>query len=80
MTSLLGFSDKKYFAHLVLRADSGNANTVWIGKSDVTTIANQMGFLKADESLAIDLSMFTNTDELYLVAGGASTVYALGVA
>ncbi len=79
LTTLLGYAEKKFLANLLLRAAEGNSDAVWFGKSNVTPTTNQMGYIKASEGLAIDLSAFTNTDELYLVAASTQIVYATGV-
>jgi hypothetical protein len=79
LTTLLGLAQKKYVANLALRAATGNSDLVWFGKSNVTPTTNQLGYLQASEGLALDLSAFASTDELYLVAASNQTVYALGV-
>lgn len=80
MGTLLGLGTKKYFANVALRADKDNTDIIWIGKSNVTTTDNQMGFLQASEALALDLSAFSNTDEAYFVADNPSILYILGIA
>lgn len=79
LTSLLGLSAPTYLANFVLRAATGNSDTVWIGKSNVTPTTNQLGYLLASEGLALDLTAFLSTDEAYLVAASPQVIYAMGV-
>ena len=72
---------REFFSEGVLRADSTNTGVIWIGKSNVTTAANQMGFLRAGDALTININVFLSTDELYLAATVATDkVYLLALA
>lgn len=79
LTTLLGLSGPMHLSNFVLRAAAGNTQTVWVGKSNVTPVANQCGYLLASEGLALDLNAFLSTDEAYLVASSPQTIYALGI-
>lgn len=77
--SLLSLVDRKYPSTIVLRADPANAQTIWIGKSNVTTAANQLSFLAPGEALVVDISGYGDLQEIYLIASANSTAYIFGV-
>lgn len=80
LTTSLSLSPRIFYNHLVVRADSSNAGTVWFGKSGVTAIANQVGFLEPGDAVAVDLvGAFINTDEIYFVGTSNDKIYVLGV-
>jgi hypothetical protein len=73
LTDLLGLSNQRYFQSAALRADVNNLGTVWFGKANVSTTANQFGYLNYGEGFSIDISQgFTHTDSLYLISTEAS--------
>ncbi len=80
LTQGLALAERLFLPTLVIRADVGNAGTVWVGTSTVTTTTNQLGYVKAGESLSINLAgLYFNTDDLYLVGTLNDKVYLLGV-
>jgi len=67
LTSIIG-SGRKFFSVLAMRAGETNVGTVYIGKSNVTTAANRLGYLKALESVAIDMTKaFFSSDDVYII-------------
>lgn len=67
------------FSHVALRADDGNAAKVWFGASDLTAIANQLGYLLAGEPLTIRLEAAMHLEKFFLVGNGTDVVYIAGV-
>lgn len=64
---------------LALRADPGNAATVWLGLEDVTTSANQLGFMAPGEPINVNILSALQLGKLFLVGNGADKVYVSGV-
>lgn len=79
LTTLLGLATRKFYSTLVLRAAVANTADIGIGKSDVTTTTNQLGFLQAGEALTVDIQGFISTDDLYLIAASSQTAHIMGV-
>jgi len=62
---------------IIISADTSNSGTLYIGKSDVTSLgANAIAFLEAGESVEIDYDDTSNA--LYVVASEASQNYWAG--
>ncbi len=81
LTTLLSLSPRVDFSTMTLRAKADNTGTVFIGRSDVTTTTNQVGYLRAAEALSVDIIRgFSNTDEVFLIGTVAGdTVYIMGM-
>lgn len=68
LTSALGLSSQLFFSHAAFRAGDSNAGTVYMGKSDVTTGANRLVYIRTGEAFTIDLAgQFTSTDQYYII-------------
>lgn len=70
LTTLLGLGAKLAVQDLIIRAASGNAGRLWIGKnSGLTTLANQIAYLDAREAWGWNLSgQWLWTDDVWLIA------------
>lgn len=79
ITSIVG-GTRRFLSVLVMRAANANLGTTYIGKSNVTTAANRLGFLAASESLAIDMTKaFFSSDELYVIGTAGDKLHILGM-
>jgi hypothetical protein len=67
LTSIIG-TGRKFLSIIALRAGAANVGTVYIGKSNVTTAANRLGYLEAKESIAVDMTKsYYSSDDIYIV-------------
>jgi len=81
LTTLLGLPERKWFCELSIRALDTNVDKIWVGRSNVTTVANQLGYIRAAEAIDTSLSnAFVNTDDLYLVGTPGDVAYAVALA
>ncbi len=67
LTTIVG-AGRTFYSVIALRAGDGNLGTVYIGRSNVTTGANRLGYLKSQESVAIDMTKaYFSSDQIYIV-------------
>lgn len=68
LTSALGLSAQMFFSHAAFRAGASNVGDVYMGKSDVTTGANRLVYIRAGESFDIALEgQFTSSDQYFII-------------
>lgn len=80
LSSLIG-QGRRFVTTIAIRAANANTQPVYLGGSDMTSVANRGGFLLPGDALTIDLSndLRFSTDDVFLVAGsGTQTIHLLG--
>lgn len=76
LTTILG--GRVDCSHIVIRAGDANVNSLFVGKNNVTTGANRLGYLKPDESLTVDIvNGYLSSDEIYIVGTAAELVHVI---
>lgn len=79
-TTGLGLAVRQSFSTYALRADLANTATIWIGRSNVTTTTNQMGYLRPGDAMTIDLvGKFIHTDDVYVVGANGDKLYVMDI-
>lgn len=81
LTTLLGLTSAIYFTTLALYANHGNGGNIYGGKSDVTTVANRMIYLRPNTAFTIDINVgYCSTDQWYFIAEvPGDTLHVAGV-
>lgn len=76
LTTGLGMATRRFFSDFTLRASATNGGTVYFGKSNVTTSANQLGFLQAGDAWGGDLTQkFISSDDFFVVGTPGDVVF-----